>query len=233
MLCETGKITGISFDGGYAEYMIVSVEAIASIPDEIPLDEAAPLMCAGLTVFNALRHSGAGPGDLVAIQGIGGLGHLGIQFARKMGFETVAIGRRQDKEALAKKLGAHHYIDYAAADPVEELKKLGGARVVLATAPDSKAVSSLIGGLSPKGTLVAVSGSSDLVAVNPWALIGGRNSISGWASGTAKDSEDTMRFSALSDIHPMIERYALAKVADAYQQMASGSARFRAVLTMA
>lgn len=232
MMCSHAKITGISFDGGYAEHMIAPADAVAAIPDELSSEEAAPLMCAGTTVFNALRHSGARPGDLVAIHGIGGLGHLGIQFARQMGFVTVAIGRQKDKEPLAKKLGATRYIDSAASDAVEELKKLGGARVVLATAPDAKAISGLVGGLSRNGKLVVIAAPAEPLTFSVLPLIGGKLSVNGWASGTAKDCEDTLQFSALTGVRPMIERYPLAKAADAYQQMLSGKARFRAVLTM-
>jgi D-arabinose 1-dehydrogenase-like Zn-dependent alcohol dehydrogenase len=232
ILCKFEKITGISYDGGYAEYVVVPAEAVAAIPDDLPADEAAPLLCAGITVFNALRHSGARAGELVAIQGIGGLGHLGIQFARQMGFRTAAIGRGADKEALAKKLGAHNYIDTAAAEPVAALQALGGANVILATAPDSKAVSSLVDGLGPDGRLMVVGAGSDPITVTPLQLILPRKDIKGWPSGSAKDSEDTLQFSTLSGVRPMIERYPLEKVAEAWDQMFSGRARFRVVLTM-
>jgi D-arabinose 1-dehydrogenase-like Zn-dependent alcohol dehydrogenase len=211
---------------------VVPAEAVAAIPDDLPADEAAPLLCAGITVFNALRHSGARAGELVAIQGIGGLGHLGIQYARQMGFRTVAIGRGADKEALAKKLGAHNYIDTAAAEPAAALQALGGANVILATAPDSKAVSSLVDGLGPDGRLMVVGAGSDPITVTPLQLILPRKDIKGWPSGSAKDSEDTLQFSTLSGIRPMIERYPLEKVAEAWDQMFSGRARFRVVLTM-
>lgn len=230
--CQNEKITALSHDGGYAEYMVSPAEAVAAIPDELPAAEAAPLLCAGITVFNALRNSGAHPGDLVAVQGIGGLGHLGIQYARQMGFRTFAIGRGKDKEALARKLGAVHYVDTATGDPVAELQKFGGARVILATAPDSKSMSALVSGLSSNGNFVVVGAGSDPITVTPVQLIMGRKSIQGWASGTAKDSEDTMQFSALSGVRPMIERYPLEKAAEAYEQMISGRARFRVVLTM-
>ncbi len=232
ILCQNEKITGISFDGGYAEYMVIGAEAVAAMPDDLPADEAAPLLCAGITVFNALRNVGARSGDLVAIQGIGGLGHLGIQYARQMGFRTVAVGRGQDKESLARKLGAHEYVDTGAGAPAEALQKLGGAQVILATAPDSKSISALVDGLAGNGTLLVVGAGFDSLTVTPLQLIGGRKAIQGWPSGTAKDSEDTLRFSSLSGVRPMIERYPLANAAEAYQQMITGKARFRVVLTM-
>jgi D-arabinose 1-dehydrogenase-like Zn-dependent alcohol dehydrogenase len=230
--CKFEKVTGIQFDGGYQEYMVIGSEAVAAMPDDLRDDEAAPLLCAGITVFNALRNSGAHAGDTVAIQGIGGLGHLGIQYARQMGFRTVAIGRGADKQGLTKKLGAHEYIDNSAGDPAQALQKLGGANVVLATAPDSKSMSDLVNGLAPNGTLLVVGAGADPLIVSPLQLILGKKSLKGWASGTARDSEDTLNFSSLSGVRPMIERYPLDKVADAYQQMMSGSARFRVVLTM-
>lgn len=230
--CRFEKVTGIHFDGGYAEYVIVPAEAVAAMPDDLPADEAAPLMCAGITVYNAMRNSGAHAGDLVAVQGIGGLGHLGIQYARQMGFHTVAIGRGGDKQALAKKLGAHEYIDTAAGSPVEALKKLGGAHVILATAPDSKSMSALFDGLGPNGTLMVIGASMEPLTINPLQLILGSKVIRGWASGTARDSQDTLEFSNLSGVRPMIERYPLQKVTEAYDQMISGRARFRVVLTM-
>jgi D-arabinose 1-dehydrogenase-like Zn-dependent alcohol dehydrogenase len=232
ILCQNEKITGVSHDGGYQEYMIAPAEAVAAIPDDLPAAEAAPLLCAGITVFNALRNSGARAGDLVAIQGIGGLGHLGVQYARQMGFRTFAIGRGKDKESLARKLGAAHYVDTATGDPGAELQKFGGARVILATAPDSKAISTLVDGLSPGGKLVIVAASSEAITVTPLQLILTRKSIQGWPSGTAKDSEDTLQFSALSGVRPMIEKFPLEKAAEAYDQMISGRARFRVVLTM-
>ena len=232
VLCKNEKITAIHFDGGYAEYMVVAAEAVAAMPDDLPVDEAAPLLCAGITVFNALRNSGARGGDLVAVQGIGGLGHLGIQYARQLGFRTVAIGRGADKQALAKKLGAHEYVDTNKGAPAEALQKFGGARVILATAPDSKSMSALVDGLGGNGTLMIVGAGFESLTVTPLQLIGGKKSIRGWASGTARDSEDTLQFSALSGVRPMIERYPLAKAAEAYEQMISGKARFRVVLTM-
>ncbi len=230
--CKFEKITAIHFDGGYAEYMVVPAEAVALMPDDLPADEAAPLLCAGITVFNALRNSGARAGDLVAVQGIGGLGHLGIQYARQMGFHTVAIGRGGDKQPLAKRLGAHEYIDTSAGDPAAALQKMGGAHIVLATAPDSKSMSAVVNGLAPNGTLIVVGAGMESLNVTPLQLIGGSKSVRGWASGTARDSQDTLEFSVLSGVRPMIERYPLEKAADAYQQMISGKARFRVVLTM-
>jgi len=230
--CKFQKITSIHFDGGYAEYVVVPAEAVALMPDDLPADEAAPLLCAGITVYNALRNSGARAGDLVAVQGIGGLGHLGVQYARQMGFRTVAIGRGGDKQPLAKKLGAHEYIDTGAGDPSEALQKLGGAHLVLATAPDSKSISALVNGLGPNGTLMIVGASMESLSVTPVQLIFGNKSVRGWASGTARDSQDTLEFSVVSGVRPMIERYPLVKAAEAYQQMISGKARFRVVLTM-
>jgi D-arabinose 1-dehydrogenase-like Zn-dependent alcohol dehydrogenase len=233
ILCRFEKITSISFDGGYAEYMIAPAEAVAAIPDDLSAEEAAPLLCAGITVYNPLRNSGARPGDLVAVQGIGGLGHLGIQCARRMGFRTVAVGRGGDKEPLARKLGAHEYIDTSADAPAEAIQKLGGARVILATAPDARSISALIDGLAPGGKLVIVGAAPEPLSVSPLQIIMARRSIQGWPSGTAKDSEDTLQFSALTGVRPMIERYPLEEAADAYDQMISGRARFRVVLTVA
>jgi alcohol dehydrogenase/propanol-preferring alcohol dehydrogenase len=231
--CKFQKITSLSFDGGYAEYVIVPAEAVAAMPDDLRDDEAAPLLCAGITVFNAMRRSGAMAGDTVAVMGIGGLGHLGIQYARQMGFRTVAIGRGADKDSLAKKLGAHEYIDSATSEPAKALQELGGASLVLATAPDSKAMSALVTGLRPNGTLLVVGAGFDAIAVTPAQLIFGNRIIKGWASGTARDSEDTLNFSLLTGVRPMIERYPLEKAAEAYERMMSGKARFRVVLTMA
>jgi len=232
VLCQFEKITGINHDGGYAEYMVTPAEAVAAMPDHLPAAEAAPLLCAGITVFNALRNSGARAGDLVAVQGIGGLGHLGIQYARQMGFRTVAIGRGSDKETLARKLGASVYVDTAAGNPAEALQKLGGARVILATAPDSKSMSALVDGLAPDSKLLVVGAGTEALTVTPLQLIGGRKSIQGWPSGSAIDSEDTLRFSSQTGVRPMIERYPLEKATEAYEQMISGRARFRVVLTM-
>ena len=233
LLCAAGKVTGITFDGGYQEYMLVPAEAVAAIPEDLPAAEAAPLLCAGITVYNALRHAGARAGDLVAVQGIGGLGHLGIQYARQMGFRTVAIGRNPDKEPLARKLGAHDYVDSAAGDPAQALQKLGGARLILATAPDAKSMSALVEGLGVDGKLLVVGASMEPLTVTPLQLIHNRRTIQGWPSGTAKDSEDTMRFSVLTGVRPMIERFPLEKAADAYERMITGNARFRVVLTVA
>ena len=230
--CAKEKITGISHDGGYAEYVIAQAEAVAAIPDDLAAADAAPLLCAGITVFNALRNSGARPGDLVAVQGIGGLGHLGIQYASQMGFRTFAIGRGKDKEALARKLGASHYVDTAAGDPVAELQKFGGARIILATAPDSKSMSALFNGLAVRGKFIVVGASADPITVSPLQVIPGSKALQGWASGIATDSEDTMQFSAQSGVRPMIEKYPLEKATEAYEQMISGRARFRVVLTM-
>src|SRR5437868_7247991 len=232
IVCQNEKITALSFDGGYAEYMIAPAEAVAAIPDALPSDEAAPLLCAGITTFNSLRHSGAGPGDLVAVLGLGGLGHLGVQYARQMGFRTVAIGRGADKKALAVKLGAHEYVDTEAGAPAEALQKLGGANVILATAPDSKSISALVDGLASSGKLLVIGASQESLTVTPLQLIGQRRSVTGWPSGTAKDSEDTMQFSAMTGVRPMIETFPLAKAAEAYERMISGKARFRVVLTM-
>lgn len=230
--CKFQKVTGIHYDGGYAEYVIIPAEAVALMAEDLRDDEAAPLLCAGITVFNALRNSGARAGQLVAVQGIGGLGHLGIQYARQMGFRTVAIGRGSDKKELATKLGAHEYIDNSAGSPAEALQRMGGASVVVATAPDSKSMSDLVDGLGPNGTLMVIGAGTESLAVSPLQLIFGNRLIRGWASGTARDSQDTLEFSALSGVRPMIERFPLAKAAEAYEQMSSGRARFRAVLTM-
>jgi len=232
-MCVNRKVTGIDYDGGYAEYMLAPAEALAVLPRGLPAEEAGPFMCAGVTVFNALRNSGARPGEVVAVQGIGGLGHLGVQYARKMGFETVALGRGKDKEPLAKELGAHHYIDSSAADTVAELQKLGGARVILATAPDAKAISDIVGGLGVNGNLLIPAAPNDPLTVSVMPLLMGRRQISGWYSGTARDSQDTLEFSVLSGVHPMIEKFPLSRVAEAYERMHSGKVRFRVVLTMA
>jgi propanol-preferring alcohol dehydrogenase len=231
-MCLNRKITGIDFDGGYAEYMIARAEALAAIPDELPAEEAGPFMCAGVTVYNALRNSGARGGDTVAIHGVGGLGHLGVQYARRMGFHTIAINRGKDKESLAKELGAHHYIDSSGSNAAEELQKIGGARVILATAPNAKAISEMVGGLGINGTLLVPAAPNDPLTVSVMPLISGRRSVAGWYSGTARDSQDTLEFSALSGVHPMIEKYSLEQAAEAYEQMHSGKARFRAVLLM-
>ena len=230
--CANLKVPGLSYDGGYGEYMIAPVEALARMPESLDPAEAAPLLCAGVTTFNALRHSGALPSDLVAVQGIGGLGHLGIQFAQKFGYRVAAIGRGPDTAALARKLGASVYIDSVATNAAAELQKLGGARVILATAPSGKAMSSLIDGLGSNGRLIVVGASTDAIEVTPSQLIFGNRTIRGWAWGIATDSEDTLRFAELTGVRPMIERYPLAKAGEAYARMMSGKAEFRAVLTM-
>ena len=230
--CANLKITGLSYDGGYQEYMIAPVEAVARMPESLDAAEAAPLLCAGITTFNALRHSGALPSDLVAVQGIGGLGHLGIQFAQKFGYKVAAIGRGPENAALARKLGASVYIDSVATNAAAELQKLGGARVILATAPSSKAMSSLVDGLGMNGTMMVVGATRDPIEVTPIQLIFGMRSIQGWASGIPTDSEDTLRFAELTGVRPMIERYPLAKAGEAYARMMSGKAEFRVVLTM-
>src|SRR5215207_8681759 len=230
-MCINRKVTGIDFDGGYAEYMIAPATSLAAIPDELPAAEAGPFMCAGVTVFNALRNSGARAGEVVAVHGIGGLGHLGVQYARQMGFQTVAINRGNDKEQLALKLGAHHYIDATAQDVVAELQKLGGASLILATAPNAQAISALVDGLAPDGKLLVPAAPAEPLTINMLSLIMRRSSVAGWYSGTARDSQDTLEFSALSGVHPMIEKYALERVAEAYEQMHTGRVRFRVVLT--
>jgi D-arabinose 1-dehydrogenase-like Zn-dependent alcohol dehydrogenase len=230
--CVKLHITGISGDGGYAEYTIARQEAIAHFPADLDAVEAAPLLCAGITTFNALRHSGAKPGDCVAVQGIGGLGHLGIQYAAKMGFQTIAISNGKDKEDLARKLGASTYIDAGSSDAAAELQKLGGAHVVLATAPSAKAMASVINGLTPRGKLLIVGAAMEPMPVVPALLLSGK-SIAGWPSGTARDSEDALNFSRLTGVRPMIEKFPLAKAAEAYNHMMKGNPRFRVVLTMA
>ena len=228
--CVKLQIPGISYDGGYSEYVVVPVAALARIPDGLAPEEAAPLMCAGITTFNALRNSGARPGDRVAIQGIGGLGHLGVQFASKFGFETVAIGRGADTKNLALKLGARTYLDAGSQDVANELQALGGARVILATAPDAKAMGSLVDGLGVDGKLVLVGASPEPFAVSSFQLLMARKSIAGWPSGTAKDSEDTLKFAAANGVRPMIETFPLELAADGYEHMMSGKVRFRSVL---
>jgi len=230
--CRNLRIPGISYDGGYQQYMVAPVEALVAIPDSLAATEAAPLLCAGITTFNALRHSGAMPGDLVAVQGIGGLGHLGIQFANKFGYKVAAIGRGFGNAALAKKLGASVYIDSKATNAAEELQKMGGAQVILATAPSSKAMSELIDGLGPNGKLMVIGATFDAIEVTPIQLISGSRTIQGWAAGTPADSEDTLHFAELSGVRPMIETYPLEKAAEAYARMISGKAEFRVVLTM-
>ncbi len=230
--CRNLKIPGISYDGGYQQYMVAPIEALAALPDGLGDAEAAPLLCAGVTTFNALRHSGAMPGDVVAVQGIGGLGHLGIQFASKFGYQVAAIGRGPEKAALARRLGAHTYIDGKSASAAEALQKLGGASVILATAPSSQAMSELIGGLGPNGKLIVIGAAFDPIAVTPIQLISGSRTVQGWASGTPADSEDALRFAELAGVRPIIETYPLEKAGEAYTRMMSGNARFRVVLTM-
>jgi D-arabinose 1-dehydrogenase-like Zn-dependent alcohol dehydrogenase len=229
--CTTGQVTGISFDGGYAEYVVAPVSAVARLPAGLQPVEAGPLMCAGVTTFNALRNSHARPGDVVAILGLGGLGHLGVQFAVKMGYHTVAIARGKDKEPLARQLGASHYIDSQAQDPVAELLKLGGAKVILATATSGEAMSAVQGGLGVHGTLLIV-GAAPSMQVSPIGLLMGCCSIKGWYSGTAIDSEDTLAFSARTGVRSMNETFPLERVTEAYDRMMSGKARFRVVLTI-
>jgi D-arabinose 1-dehydrogenase-like Zn-dependent alcohol dehydrogenase len=230
--CRNLKITGISYDGGYQQYMVAPVEALAAIPESLSDVDAAPLLCAGITTYNALRHSGALPGDLVAVQGIGGLGHLGIQFANKFGYKVAAIGRGPENATLAKKLGASVYIDSKSTNAAEALQKLGGAQIILATAPNSKAMSELIDGLGPNGKLVVVGAAFDPIEVTPLQLITGSRAIQGSSSGTPADSEDTLRFAELSGVRPMIETYPLERAGEAYARMMSGKAEFRVVLTM-
>ena len=230
--CANQLIPGISYDGGYAEYMTAPVEALAAMPESLDDAEAAPLLCAGITTFNALRRSGAMPGDIVAVQGIGGLGHLGVQFASKFGYRTVAIGRGPENAERAKKLGATDYIDSKATNAAQELKKMGGARVILATAPDSKSMSELIDGLGANGSLLVVGAAADPVQALPVQLIVGRHRIQGWSAGIPTDSEDTLRFAEMTGVRPMIEKYPLAKAAEGYARMMSGKAEFRVVLTM-
>jgi len=230
--CRNLKIPGISYDGGYQQYMVAPVEALVAIPESLSDVEAAPLLCAGITTFNALRHSGALPSDLVAVQGIGGLGHLGIQFANKFGYKVAAIGRGPENAALAKKLGASVYIDSKATNAAAELQKLGGAQVIMATAPSSKAMSELIDGLAPNGKFIVIGATFEPIEVAPVQLIVGSKSIQGWAAGTPTDSEDTLQFAELTGVRPMIETYPLEKAAEGYERMLSGKAQFRVVLTM-
>jgi D-arabinose 1-dehydrogenase-like Zn-dependent alcohol dehydrogenase len=232
VVCQNERtVTGISRDGGYGEFMTAPAVALARVPDSLSAVEAAPLMCAGVTTFNPLRHSGAQPGETVAVLGIGGLGHLGVQYAAKMGFFTVAIARGADKAGLALKLGARSYIDSQAENPGEALQKLGGARVILATVTSGDAVNAVLGGLGVDGKLVVLGAADTPVAATAAQLIGGRRSIAGWPSGSAIDSEDTLRFSALVGVRPMTEEFPLTRAAEAYERMIGGKARFRVVLT--
>jgi D-arabinose 1-dehydrogenase-like Zn-dependent alcohol dehydrogenase len=230
--CQNLKIPGISYDGGYQQYMVAPVEALVAIPESLSEVEAAPLLCAGITTYNALRHSGAIPGDLVAVLGVGGLGHLGIQFANKFGYKVAAIGRGSENAAVAKKLGASVYIDDKATNAAEALQKLGRAQVILARAPSSKAMSQLIDGLGPNGKLMVIGVTFDPLEVTPVQLITGSRAIQGWASGTVADEEDTLRFAELTGVRPMIETYPLERAAEGYARMRSGKAQFRVVLTM-
>ena len=229
--CRNQQVCGISYDGGYQEYMVCPWHAAARIPDGLDAADAAPLLCAGITTFNALRNSGAKPGDVVAVQGVGGLGHLALQYARRMGFHTVALSRGKDKEELARKLGAHTYIDAKTQNEVEELQKLGGADVILATAPSGKAIEGVIDGLSGRGKLMLVAAAPDPFSVNAFAMLSGKQ-VHGWPSGTAIDSEDTMRFSALTDVRPQIERFPLEGANEAFAKVMDNTIRFRAVLDM-
>jgi propanol-preferring alcohol dehydrogenase len=229
--CEKMEIPGVTSDGGYADYVLVNAHALALIPDDLADIDAAPLMCAGITTYNALRQSGAHGGDLVAILGLGGLGHLGVQFAAKLGFRTVAIARGAEKAELARKLGAERYIDSTTEDPAEELSKLGGAKVILSTITNAEAVAATFGGLGQRGELVIVGASMEPLGIPPAALIGGNKSIVGHASGTSRDSEDTLSFSVLAGVRPMIETLPLEQASEAYEKMISGDARFRMVLT--
>ncbi len=230
--CRNLKIPGISYDGGYQQYMVAPVEALASIPKSLSSAEAAPLLCAGLTTFNSLRRSGALPADLVAVQGVGGLGHLGIQYANRLGYQVAAIGRGSGNRTLAERLGAHVYIDSSAVDPAQELQKLGGAQLILATAPSSKAMSALVDGLAPNGKMMVIGATFDALEVSPVQLITGSRAIQGWSAGTPADSEDTLRFSELTGVRAMIETYPLERAAEGYERMLSGKAEFRVVLTM-
>jgi len=231
-LCRNEKNPGLSYDGGYQEFLLAPVEALVPIPDSLSDIDAAPLLCAGSSTYNALRRAGAQPGDLVVVQGIGGLGHLGIQFANKFGYKVAAVGRGSHIESLSRKLGADVYIDSNAKNAAEELQKLGGAKVIIATAPDSKAMTNLIGGLGSNGKLLLIGVAGDPIAVVPVQLIRGGRSIEGWAGVTPADSEDTLRFAELRGVRAMIETYPLEKAAEAYARMMSGKAEFRVVLTM-
>jgi D-arabinose 1-dehydrogenase-like Zn-dependent alcohol dehydrogenase len=229
--CANGAVTGLTGDGGYADHLLAPVDALAAIPDALTDAEAAPLMCAGVTTFNALRNSGARAGDLVAVLGLGGLGHLGVQFAARMGFETVAVARGPEKASFARDLGAHHYLDSTATDVAEQLTALGGAAVVLATVTDAAAMSATVPGLRPRGRLIVVGAPAEPLRINPVDLILASRLVAGHASGTAKDSEDTLRFAALTGVRPMVETVPMEEVSTAYERMMAGRARFRMVLT--
>jgi len=230
ILCENQPISGISYDGGYADYVIAPANALAFMAPEINDTDAAPLLCAGITTFNALRNSGARPGDTVVILGIGGLGHLAIQYAAKSGYRTVAVARGQDKGPLAKQLGAHIYIDSTTQDPAKELQKIGGANIILSTITSAKALDWVIDGLAPGGKFIVVGAPDGAININPFPLLLGRRTVAGWPSGTGMDSEDTLKFSALQGVKSMNEVYPLEKAEEAYQRMMSGKARFRVVL---
>lgn len=230
--CARQQITGIHHDGGYGEHMLAPAEGLARLPDGLGFAEAAPLLCAGVTVFNALRNSSARPGDTVAVQGIGGLGHLGLQVASKLGFRTIAVSHGPDKEALARELGAHEYVDTRAGDPAKALQRLGGANLILATAPQASAIAAVVDGLATEGELLVVAAPHEPVPVNVLALLSRRRRVQGWPSGTAPDSEDTLRFCARAGVRPRIETFPLARAADAYARMVSGAARFRVVITV-
>jgi D-arabinose 1-dehydrogenase-like Zn-dependent alcohol dehydrogenase len=229
--CANAQVTGITFDGGYAEYVVVPHEAVARIPDGIESTEAAPLLCAGITTFNALRNSGARPGDTVAVQGIGGLGHLGIQYAAAMGFRTIAVSRGADKRELAVKLGAHEYVDTDKVGAAEGLQRLGGADLVLATAPNADAIASTVEGLKPRGKVLIVGAAFEPMKVSALALISGTRSVAGWASGSAIDSEETVAFSVLTGVRPRVEVFKLEQAEQAFERMITNRVRFRAVLT--
>ena len=229
--CSKQQICGISYDGGYAEFMVAPIEALAAVPADLDAVAAGPLLCAGITVFNALRNSGARPPQLVAVLGVGGLGHLAIQFSAKMGYRTVALARGGDKEGLARQLGAHHYIDTSRQDPADVLSAMGGARVVLATATNSAAMNAVVGGLSVDGRLIVLGVDAQPLSISPLALIGPRRSVQGWPSGTPVESEDTLTFSALTGVRAMVETYPLSRAPEAFSRMLSGAARFRVVIT--
>ncbi len=231
--CRNGRITGISFDGGYGEYLVAPEVALARIPDALDFAEAAPLLCAGITTFNALRNAGARSGDLVAVQGLGGLGHLGVQYARAMGFEVAAISRGGDKEEFARELGAHHYVDTSRTDVGAELTRLGGARVVLATAPHASSIAATVPGLSVDGCLLVVAAPHEPIAISAFDLIGKNMRVQGWASGTASDSEDAMAFAVRHGVRPLIERFPLTDARRAFDAMLAGTVRFRAVIDVA
>jgi D-arabinose 1-dehydrogenase-like Zn-dependent alcohol dehydrogenase len=231
--CERGTITGITVDGGYAEYMIAAETALARMPAELSPGEAGPLLCAGLTTYNAIRNSGLRGGDLVAIHGLGGLGHLAVQYAAKMGFRTVAIARGKETESLARKLGASIYLDSKSVDPARELARLGGARAIFETVPSGKAMSAMVGGLAVNGTLVVIGVSGEPLEVLPYSLIAGRQAIHGWSAGTSIDSEDTLAFSVLTGVRSMNEVFPLERAREAFDRMMSGAARFRVVLEVA